>query len=73
MRVALARALVTSPRSIVLDEPTAGLGRDETARLLDLLGATGATVIVATHDDDVASWCDVVIELRAGELVPLSR
>jgi ABC-type transport system involved in cytochrome bd biosynthesis fused ATPase/permease subunit len=73
VRVALARALVTSPSIYVLDEPTAGLGRDETSRLLELLGATGATVIVATHDSDVAQWCDVVVELRAGELVPLSR
>jgi ABC-type transport system involved in cytochrome bd biosynthesis fused ATPase/permease subunit len=73
VRVALARALVTSPLIYVLDEPTAGLGRDETARLLDLLGATGATVIVATHDDDVARWCDIIVELRAGELVPLIR
>jgi ABC-type transport system involved in cytochrome bd biosynthesis fused ATPase/permease subunit len=73
VRVALARALVTSPLIYVLDEPTAGLGRDETARLLDLLGATGATIIVATHDEVVANWCGVVVELRAGELVPLSR
>lgn len=72
-RVALARALVTSPSIYVLDEPTAGLGREETARLLELLDATGATVIVATHDEDVANWCDLVIELRAGELVALSR
>jgi ABC-type transport system involved in cytochrome bd biosynthesis fused ATPase/permease subunit len=73
VRVALARALVTSPSIYVLDEPTAGLGRDETSRLLDLLGSTGSTVIVATHDPDVAQWCDVVVELRAGELVPLNR
>jgi ABC-type transport system involved in cytochrome bd biosynthesis fused ATPase/permease subunit len=73
VRVALARALVTSPSIYVLDEPTAGLGHDETARLLDLLGATGATIIVATHDEVVANWCRVVVELRAGELVTLTR
>jgi ABC-type transport system involved in cytochrome bd biosynthesis fused ATPase/permease subunit len=73
VRVALARALVTSPAIYVLDEPTAGLGHDETRRVLDLLDATGATVIVATHDEHVARWCDVVMELRAGELVRLSR
>jgi ABC-type transport system involved in cytochrome bd biosynthesis fused ATPase/permease subunit len=73
VRVALARALVTSPDLYLLDEPTAGLGRDEATRLLDLLGATGATVVVATHDEHVVSWCDVVFEIRAGELVPLSR
>ncbi len=73
VRVAIARALVTNPSIFVFDEPTAGLGRDETATVLDLLATTGATVIVATHDPDVASWCDVVIELRDGALVPLSR
>ncbi|MGA7833690.1 MAG: ATP-binding cassette domain-containing protein [Acidimicrobiales bacterium] len=73
VRVAIARALVTSPSIYVLDEPTAGLGRDETASVLDLLATTGATVIVATHDADVAGWCDVVIELRAGALVSVSR
>jgi ABC-type transport system involved in cytochrome bd biosynthesis fused ATPase/permease subunit len=73
VRVALARALVTSPSIYVLDEPTAGLGRNETARVLDLLGTTGATVIVATHDRDVIEWCDIVVELRAGELLRVTR
>ncbi len=72
-RVAIARALVTDPAIIVLDEPTAGLGQNETARLLSLLSETGATVIVATHDELVANWCDAVVELRAGDLVPLTR
>jgi ABC-type transport system involved in cytochrome bd biosynthesis fused ATPase/permease subunit len=73
VRVAIARALVTSPSIYVLDEPTAGLGRDETARVLDLLAATGATIIVATHDRDVTTWCDVVVELRACELLRVTN
>lgn len=68
-RIAIVRSLVTSPDLILLDEPTAGLGRDETRDVLALLSDQGATVIVATHDEDVMAWCDVVIELRGGELL----
>jgi ABC-type transport system involved in cytochrome bd biosynthesis fused ATPase/permease subunit len=73
VRVAVARALLTSPDVVVLDEPTAGLGRDETRDVLGLLAATNATIVVATHDEDVMAWCDVVVELRGGELSALMR
>jgi ABC-type transport system involved in cytochrome bd biosynthesis fused ATPase/permease subunit len=69
VRVALARAVVTNPDVVVVDEPTAGLGREETRDVLSFLGASGATVVVATHDADVIEWCDLVVELRDGELV----
>jgi ABC-type transport system involved in cytochrome bd biosynthesis fused ATPase/permease subunit len=69
VRVALARAMVTSPDLVVLDEPTAGLGRDETRNVLSFLAASNATVVVATHDGDVIEWCDMVVELRENELV----
>jgi ABC-type transport system involved in cytochrome bd biosynthesis fused ATPase/permease subunit len=64
VRVAVARALVTRPEIYLLDEPTAGLGSEETARVLGLLKATNGTVVIATHDPDVIAWCDVVVELR---------
>ncbi len=73
VRVAVARALVTSPDVYLLDEPTAGLGRDETRRVLSLLATTGATVVIATHDEEVVAWCDVVVELRDTELVPVNH
>jgi ATP-binding cassette subfamily C protein CydC len=72
-RVALARALVTSPAIIVLDEPTSGLGTTETAAVLGLLASTGATVIVATHDPLVVAWCDEVFELSGGALRAVKR
>jgi ABC-type transport system involved in cytochrome bd biosynthesis fused ATPase/permease subunit len=72
-RIALARALVTSPTVVVLDEPTSGLGVDETRAVLSLLESTGATVIVATHDPQVMDWCDQVLELSDGALRELRR
>ncbi len=68
-RVAIARALVSAPDVIVLDEPTAGLGRDESASVLALLASSPATIVVATHDEVVRNWCDVVVELRDGALL----
>ena len=68
-RVAIVRALVPRPTIMLLDEPTSGLGAYETAALLDLVAASGATVVVATHDKNVVDWCDVVYELRDGALL----
>jgi ABC-type transport system involved in cytochrome bd biosynthesis fused ATPase/permease subunit len=73
VRVALARALVTEPNVYLLDEPTAGLGKEETALVLGLLGLTRSTVIVATHDELVIEWCDEVYELRHGGLALVTR
>jgi ATP-binding cassette subfamily C protein CydC len=72
-RIALVRALVTSPVIFLLDEPTSGLGAAETGAVLALLAATGASVMVATHDAQVMAWCHQVLELRDGRLVSLSR
>jgi ABC-type transport system involved in cytochrome bd biosynthesis fused ATPase/permease subunit len=69
VRVALARALVTDPDLVLLDEPTAGLGHAETRDVLAFLSARVATVIVATHDPEVMAWCDLVVELRDRELL----
>lgn len=72
-RVAIARALVTEPRLYVLDEPTSGLGALETASVLELLAATGATFVIATHDPQVINWCDQAMVLTESRLEPLSR
>lgn len=75
-RVAIARALVHRPSLLLVDEPTGNLD-DKTAevvlRLLDrLVRETGGTMIVATHSTTVASYCDRVLELHDGALIPSS-
>ncbi len=71
-RVALARALVTSPDLLLADEPTAQLdpaNRELVTELLLGLARSGATVVLATHDDDLSSRCTTVVTLRDGEVI----
>ncbi len=72
-RVAVVRSAVTDPSIIVADEPTSGLGAEETRKVLELLASTNATVLVATHDQQVIDWSDDVYELANGRLRRLSR
>ncbi len=72
-RVALARALATGPSIVLLDEPTGGLGREDTEAVLALLDASGTTVIAATHDPLVMAWSDEVWDLEGGELRRTTR
>lgn len=65
-RFGVVRALVTSPRLVLLDEPTAGLGATDTQRVLDLVARSSSTVVVATHDPLVIAWCDEVFDLATG-------
>ncbi|HUS42194.1 MAG TPA: ATP-binding cassette domain-containing protein [Ilumatobacteraceae bacterium] len=70
-RVAIAQALLGSPRLLVLDEPTAGLDPEQRLRFRELLGtaADGATVLLSTHQtDDVAALCNRVVVLLAGRI-----
>ncbi|MFI7700896.1 ABC transporter ATP-binding protein [Nonomuraea sp. NPDC049480] len=67
-RVAVARALALRPRVLLADEPTAEQDATHRALVLDeLLAVTGegTTLVIATHDPEVAGRCDRVIELRA--------
>ena len=72
-RVGLARALAHHPALILADEPTGELDSESSAAAMDLLleaqGAMGATLIVVTHDADVAAQLDRTVTLRDGRVV----
>ena len=71
-RVAVARALVNSPAIVLADEPTGNLDSASTSEVLgvfDRLNALGRTIIVITHEDDVARHAQRVIRVSDGEIV----
>jgi putative ABC transport system ATP-binding protein len=71
-RVAVARALVTNPALILADEPTGNLDSVASADVMDIFSevhAAGRTVVVITHEEDVAARAHRVIRLRDGQIV----
>jgi putative ABC transport system ATP-binding protein len=71
-RVAIARALVGEPRLLLCDEPTGNLDSANAAAVLDLIGglhAEGMTVVIITHDPDVAARATSTVTIRDGVLV----
>jgi putative ABC transport system ATP-binding protein len=68
-RVAVARALVTEPALILADEPTGNLDTASTADVLDLfdeLHASGRTIVLITHEHDVAARAGRILTMRDG-------
>lgn len=71
-RTAIARAIVTDPAIVLADEPTGALDSTSTAEVLDIfasLHAEGRTIIVITHEADVAERASRVIRFRDGEVL----
>ncbi|PIT03625.1 macrolide transporter [Bradyrhizobium nitroreducens] len=71
-RVSIARALINGAEVILADEPTGALDRrsgEEVLKILKELHREGRTIIIVTHDADVAARADRIIELRDGRIV----
>lgn len=75
-RVAIARALANDPPLILADEPTGNLDTSASAAVLALLRAQverGKSVLMVTHERDIAPHVDSVVELRDGKVVAVNR
>ncbi len=72
-RVAIARALVGSPAIVLADEPTGALDTKTGAEIMDILTSLnhkqGLTVIIVTHEPEVAAYANRILTLRDGQLI----
>ncbi len=72
-RAAIARAIVNSPKIILADEPTGALDESTAKDVMELLkkqNENGITVIIITHDDTVASYCNRIVNIVDGKICP---
>ena len=70
-RVAIARALVNNPEILLADEPTGNLDSENSERILELLKslkADGLTVVMITHNSELASRADRLVRLKDGKI-----
>lgn len=71
-RVAIARALVNDPSVILADEPTGALDTETSADIMSIfkkLNEEGKTIVIITHDNEVAQQCGRIIEISDGQIV----
>ena len=70
-RVAIARALINNPSIILADEPTGNLDSKTSVEVMDIFGkiqASGNTVVLVTHEEDIAAYAKRVVRLRDGSI-----
>ena len=76
-RVAIARALVHSPRLLLADEPTGNLDLQTGEKIIELLFSlnkeTGSTMVLVTHDNEIAKRCQRIFRLNEGKLHEVER
>jgi putative ABC transport system ATP-binding protein len=76
-RVALARAFINSPKILFCDEPTGNLDSDNAAAMIDLIFSLNlekkTTLVLVTHDADLAKRCGRILKFRSGKIVDDSR
>jgi putative ABC transport system ATP-binding protein len=68
-RVAIARALINNPSLILADEPTGNLDSKTSSEIMDIFSAiqaTGNTVVLVTHEEDIANYAHRIVRLRDG-------
>ena len=72
-RVAIARALMTKPAIVLADEPTGNLDSQTSADVLGLLKRTSAafdqTIVMITHNDEIAQLADRIVRIEDGKIV----
>jgi len=70
-RVAIARALVTNPSIILADEPTGNLASSQAKEIMTIfknLNQKGKTIILITHEEDIARWAKKIIKIKDGKI-----
>lgn len=71
-RVAIARAIVNNPKLVIADEPTGALDSGNAKQIMEIfkkLQQDGKTVVFVTHDMNIASYADRIIEIQDGRLI----
>jgi putative ABC transport system ATP-binding protein len=71
-RVAIARALINKPSVILADEPTGNLDSKTSSEIMDLLTElhqAGQTIVMVTHEDDIAQYAQRTIRMKDGKVL----
>ena len=71
-RVAIARAMVSKPKVLLADEPTGALDSNTSSDVMSLIqkiNNSGKTILVVTHEEDIAKMCKRIVRLKDGVIV----